>query len=167
MNDTLQSMIPFIFSGACFTFIQFLIQRHDIKSDKYKELNDKIEDGLEQREEIGRKRYEEHAEAIEELRRVMTELAKTTMEQQKIISANSNLLKGLAQDKLFYLTDKYIGRGCITLDELAVLEDIYEPYSSNEIKGNGRGKSGVEKCRQLPIVSEEIAIMKDKEAMRL
>ena len=41
MNDTLQSMIPFIFSGACFTFVQFLIQRHDIKSDKYKELNDK------------------------------------------------------------------------------------------------------------------------------
>ena len=92
----------------------------------------------------------------------MKQLAKTTIEQQKVITANSELLVGLAQDRLVYLTDKYIKRGCITLDELAVLEQIYEPYHG-KLKGNGRGKAGIEMCRQLPIVSEEIVLMKDKE----
>lgn len=143
--------------------IQFLMQRYDSKHDKYIALNQKIDEGLQERENKGRERYEEHREAIDELREIMSQLASNMLEQQNILTANSQLLKGLAQDKLFYLTDKYIARGVITLDELAILEDIYTPYSSDEIKGNGRGKAGMERCRQLPVVSEEIAMMKDKE----
>ena len=82
--------------------------------------------------------------------------------QREITTASSELLVGLAQNTLVYLTDKYTSRGVITLDELAVLEEIYTPYHE-KLHGNGRGKAGIEACRKLPKVSEEIARMKDKE----
>lgn len=163
MNEIIKTILTVVFSSAGITFIQFLIQRQDEKSDKYKKLNDKIEKGLDERENVGRERYEEHKEAIEELRNIMKELAKTNIEQNKIINANSELLVGLTQDRLFHLTDKYCERGCITLDELAVLEEIYEPYHREPLNGNGRGKAGIEACRKLPKVSEEVAMVKDKE----
>lgn len=162
MNETFKLILTFLLSSSFVGFVQFLINRHDAKHSKYAELEKMIVDGLQEREDTGRKRYEKHAEAIEELRNVMKELAKTTLEQKQVVTANSELLVGLAQDRLAFLTDRYIKRGVITLDELAILEEIYEPYH-DKLGGNGRGKAGIEQCRRLPIVSEEIAIMKDKE----
>lgn len=162
MNETVKLILTFLLSSSFVGFVQFLINRHDAKHNKYAELEKMIEDGLQEREDTGRKRYEKHAEAIEELRNVLKELAKTTLEQKQVVTANSELLVGLAQDRLAFLTDRYIKRGVITLDELAILEEIYEPYH-DKLGGNGRGKAGIEQCRRLPIVSEEIAIMKDKE----
>ena len=140
MSETVKIVLTFFLSSTFVGFIQFLIQRNDNKHSK----------------------HEQYAEAIEELRGVMTQLASTTKEQQQIITANSKLLVGLAQDRLVFLTDKYLKRGVITLDELAILEEIYEPYH-DKLNGNGRGKAGIEMCRKLPIVSDEIAIIKDKE----
>lgn len=165
-NETIRTLITFCFSATFVGFIQFLIQRHDNKNNKFNELDAKIDEGLQERENTGKERYDEHKQAIKDLREIMSQLARNIEEQQKIVTANSELLRGIAQDKLFYLTDKYIERGVITLDELAVLEDIYTPYSSDTIKGNGRGKTGIEKCRQLPLVSEEIAKLKDEEILR-
>lgn len=153
--------------------VQFFINRYDARHDKFKALDDKIEKGLEDREEKGRERYEEHRDAIEELAKAMTKLAEAQarqeekfeewrLEQREISTANSELLVGLAQNTLVHLTEKYTSRGAITLDELAVLEEIYLPYHT-KLHGNGRGKAGVEACRELPKVSEEIAHMKDKE----
>lgn len=161
-NETIKTLITFFFSSAFVGFIQFLIQRKDNKDNKYEEIKTEFNNGLKEREDASRKRYEEHCQSIAELREVLTKLAASHDEYIKITKANSVLLVGLAQDRLFYLTDKYIQRGVITLDELATLEDIYRPYSSDELKGNGRGKAGMEKCRQLPIVSDEIAKMKDE-----
>lgn len=185
MIEFLKWLIALLISGGFFTFLQFLITRKDSKEDKkeneykedYKAINEKVEKGLEEREEMGRKRYEEHKEAIdelkdknekieeaiEELRKVIVKLAENDEQQHEILNANSKLLVGLTQDRLIFLTDKYCERGCITLDELSVVEEIYEPYHKEPLNGNGRGKAGVEECRKLPKVSEEVAIMYDKE----
>ena len=141
--------------------IQYFINRHDNKHNEVAALKQYVEKGLTEREATGKTRYEEHQTSIKELRELLTQFATNTVEQKEIINANSALLVGLAQDRLVFLTDKYIKRGVITLDELAILEEIYEPYHE-KLKGNGRGKAGIEMCRKLPIVSEEIAIMKDK-----
>jgi hypothetical protein len=162
MNENIKTLLTVLLSGGFLTFLQFLINRHDAKHNKYAELKKMIVDGLQERDNTGKERYEENSEAIEELRKIMKELAKTTLEQKQVVTANSELLVGLAQDRLAFLTDRYIKRGVITLDELAILEEIYEPYH-DKLGGNGRGKAGIEQCRRLPIVSEEIAIMKDKE----
>jgi thymidine kinase len=150
MSETAKIIVTFLCSSAFIGFIQFLIQRYDNRDEKYKAMNSKIEDGLKEREIASKQRYEEHAQSIEELRNVMKQLAENSLEQKKIINANTELLLGLAQDRLVFLTDKYIARGNITLDELAVVEQIYEPYH-NKLGGNGRGKAGVEKCRELEI----------------
>lgn len=185
MLEFFKWLAALLVSGGFFTFLQFLITRKDTKEEKeeneqkedYKAINEKVEKGLEEREKMGRKRYEEHKEAIdglnnrqekieeaiEELRKVVVKLAENDEQQKQILNANSRLLVGLTQDRLIHLTDKYCERGCITLDELAVIEEIYEPYHNEPLNGNGRGKAGVEECRKLPKVSEEIAIMYDKE----
>lgn len=185
MLEFLKWLIALIISGGFFTFLQFMITRKDNKEEKeekeqkedYKAINEKVEKGLEEREETGRKRYEEHKEAIdglndrqekieeaiEELRKVVVKLAENDEQHNLFLSANSRLLVGLTQDRLIHLTDKYCERGCITLDELAVIEEIYEPYHKEPLNGNGRGKAGVEMCRKLPKVSDEIAVMKDIE----
>ena len=153
--------------------IQYFVNRHDTRHDKYTALNDKIDDGLEERDQKGRERYKENKDAIEELAKAMAKLAEAQteqaelfeswrVEQREITTANSELLVGLAQNTLVHLTERYCNRGVITLDELAVLDEIYAPYH-DKLHGNGRGKAGIEACRKLPIVSEEIARMKDKE----
>ena len=162
MDDLLKIVLTIIGSGAFFSFIQFLITRRDNRTDKVKILEQEMHKGLDERENTGRERYEEHREAIEELRETMLKLAKTSEEQQQYTKAVANVLIGLAQDKLVYLTKFYTERGAITLDELAVLEDIYTPYHE-DLGGNGRGKAGFERCSELPVVSEEKALEMDRQ----
>ena len=161
MNTAAQIVLTIIGSGTVFSFIQFLIQRKDKKEDRTKELDKKIEDGLAERENTGRERYEKHAADIEALREIMSQLAKNAEEQQKYSAAIGNVLMGLAQDKIVHLTKHYSERGAITLDELAVLEALYVPYHEG-LKGNGKGKTGYERCQKLPIISEQKARELDK-----
>lgn len=163
MLEFIKWTVTILLSGGFFTFLQFMITRKDNKDDRYEELNKKVEDGLAEVENKGKERYDEYKETIEELRKVVVKLAENNEEQNKFLTANAQLLVGLTQDRLIHLTDKYCERGCITLDELAVLEEIYGPYHSEPLKGNGRGKAGIEMCRKLPKVSEEVAIAKDNE----
>lgn len=149
--------------------IQFFFTRKDNKDTKIKELEAQIKSVNDERERVGKERFEinskendENSKAIEELRQAVLKMCKTQESQSQVAEAHSELLIGLAQDRLVHSTNKYIKRGMITLDELAVIEDIYAPYH-DKLGGNGRGKAGVEKCRALPVVAEEIVMLKEKE----
>lgn len=162
MNETLKTIITVLLSGGFLTFLQFMINRHDNKHNKFKELQEEFREGLIDRENTGKQRYDEHKEAIEELRKAMLTLSTSAQETQKLTSAMSELVVGLGQDKIVYLTDKYRNRGGITLKEKAGLESIYIPYH-DKLKGNGYGKIGFDYCmKELPIISEEEAIKRDK-----
>ena len=70
-------------------------------------------------------------------------------------SAQTKLLFGLAHDKLLYLTDTYVRRGCITLKEKRNLEFLARPYF--DLKGNGDCQIGYEACQKLEVVSDDVA----------
>ena len=164
MVEVLKVIAPTLI-GCLFVFAQYMITRKDNKDDRVKKLEERIEEVNNEREDVGFNRYREHKEAIEEIREILKILAETNAEQSKIIEANSELVVGMAQDRLFYSTKKYQMRNAITLDELAILEAIYDPYH-NKLNGNGRGKTGVEYCRKLPVVDNETAFMLDEENKR-
>lgn len=142
MSETVKLILTFLLSGSFVGFIQFLIQRNDNKNSKIKALEQEIHE-----EKIERER------AMNELREVMTQLAKTPAEQQKIINANSEILVALTQDRLVQLTSKYQERGAITLTEKAILTAIYEPYH-DKLGGNGYGKMGYTYAMKLPVVTD-------------
>ena len=125
MSENLKTLVTVLLSGGFLTFLQFLINRYDSKHNKFKELQDEFRKGLKDREDTGKERYDEHKEAIEELRKAMLALSTSAQETQKLTSAMSELVVGLGQDKIVYLTDKYRNRGGITLKEKAGLESIY------------------------------------------
>lgn len=164
MIEVLKVIAPTLI-GCLFVFAQYMITRHDNKDDKVKKLEARIEEVNNEREEVGKRRYEENTEAIEEIRAILKELAQTNAEQSKIIQANSELVVGLAQDRLVYLTKKYQLRNAITIDEQAILDAIYEPYH-NKLSGNGRGKAGYEYCKSLPVIDNELALKLDSEGKR-
>lgn len=66
--------------------------------------------------------------------------------------ARTQLLLGLAHDRIIYLGMKYIERGWITQDEYENLNDyLYKPYKAN--KGNGSGDRVMDEVRKIPIRS--------------
>lgn len=161
-NETLKYILAFVCSGAFVGFVQFLIQRHDNQKGRLDELEQKFTEGLNLREMTGKARYDEHKEAIEELRKAIISLSESTIETQKITSAVGELVVGLGQDKLVYLTDKYRARGAITLKEKAGLKALYIPYHE-KLDGNGYGTLGYEYCMEkLPLISDEEAMELDK-----
>ena len=145
MSETVKLILTFLLSGSFVGFIQFLIQRNDNKNSKIKALEQEIHE-----EKIERER------AMNELREVMTQLAKTPAEQQKIINANSEILVALTQAWLVEITKRYQDRGAITLTEKAILTAIYEPYH-DKLGGNGYGKMGYTYAMKLPVVTDEEA----------
>lgn len=52
-------------------------------------------------------------------------------------------------DSIYRLTDEYLDRGYITLDELDNLEYLYNTYSA--LGGNGSGEYRFYKCKDLPL----------------
>lgn len=166
-------------SGAVFGFIQFLIQRRDKQKEdeegkKFQVLREEFQEGLKQREDKGRERYEEHREAIatmsvehkkdfQTLLTVIEQLKdsdiKTTQYIEEIRTYNKYMgdeIMGLAHDKLVYLTDRYQERGAITLKEKATLDAIYKPYHEG-LNGNGDGQIGYDYAMKLPVVSDSKA----------
>lgn len=79
-------------------------------------------------------------------------------------SAQARMLLGLGHDKIIYLTDKFVRRGCITLKEKRNLEFLYKPYA--DLGGNGDCKIGYDACQKLPVVSEEEAADADMHIKR-
>ena len=155
-----QVIIAVIGSNALFAFITFLIKRKDDKDDKFKDLEKKIEDGLEARENKGRERYEEHQESIQELREAVIKLSEDAEERKQLERCMAASLLALSHDKLVYLGKGYQRRGAITLAELNNLKLIYNPYHDG-LGGNSDGEGYFEYCKHLPIVTEEEAIEMD------
>lgn len=64
--------------------------------------------------------------------------------------AKTQLLVGLAHDRIIYLGMHYVERGSITRDEYENLNDyLYKPYES--AGGNGSAKRVMEEVRKLPL----------------
>lgn len=139
-------IIAVISSGAFFTFIQYLITRHDKKDDesdtRYKELKGGLEN---------------HDETIKKLSEILVE----TRKENDVIK---QLLIGIGHDKLVYMTDKIARREAITLKEKATLNAIFKPYSL--LGGNGDGEAGYKYCVTLPVVTDESAREKDNSLLR-
>lgn len=75
-------------------------------------------------------------------------------------SARDRMILGLGHDAIFRVAEKYIHRDGITLSELDDLEMyLYKPYS--EMGGNGTAAAIVQKCRQLPVITEQEAERRD------
>ena len=183
MTPLLQILITIIGSGALFSFIQFLITRHDTRKDKidelvnqlkdcsslqderskerYTALQSEIRDGLDERETTGRARYLEHREAIQKLNEAIFQLTKNDTEQSQYIKTIGESLIGLSHDKIIYLSDKILERGGITLKEKATLKSLYEPYQ--KLGGNGDCAVAFNAINDLPIITEEKAKEMDKE----
>jgi hypothetical protein len=151
--------------GGFFAFLQFLITKKFERKDKLVELQKEFQKGLEEREETGRKRYEEHKESIEKLNEAIMQLVRNDNENNKYMHYVGDELMGLAHDKLVYLTDRFQRRGAITLKEKNTLQTIYEPYHDG-LGGNGDGKTGYEYAMQLPVVTDEAAAVMDADLRR-
>lgn len=160
MDNILQVVIAVIGSNAVFAFITFLIKRKDDKDDRFKELDNKIENGLEEREEVSKERYEEYQETIQELREVVIKLSEDAEERKHLTQCMASSLMALSHDKLVHLGKTYQRRGAITLAELNNLKLIYTPYHDG-LGGNSDGEGYFEYCKHLPIVTEEEAVEMD------
>ena len=77
-------------------------------------------------------------------------------------SARDRMILGLGHAEIFRVTEKYIHREGITMDELEDLDKyLYKPYS--ELGGNGTAAAIVEKCKELPIITKAEADRRDAE----
>mgnify|MGYP006967383507 FL=1 len=75
-------------------------------------------------------------------------------------SARDRMILGLGHDAIFRVAEKYIHRDGITLSELDDLEKyLYKPYA--DMGGNGTAAAIVQKCKELPIISEQEAERRD------
>lgn len=75
-------------------------------------------------------------------------------------SARDRMILGLGHDAIFRVAEKYIHRNGITMSELEDLEKyLFKPYS--ELGGNGTAAAIVQKCKDLPIISEQEAERRD------
>lgn len=60
------------------------------------------------------------------------------------------MMRGLGHDRICYLGECYIKRGCITRDEYENLVDyLYDPYK--KLGGNGTAEKVINEVKQLPL----------------
>ena len=175
----IQIIITIVGGGAFFSFIQFLIQRRDSKDDRFKQVEEKLVKGLEERETTGRNRYMEHKQAIEqmglnhqkeflELQKAIDQLTANDTKITSLIETNQNSIEviaggvvGMIHNTIIHSTDPIIRRGAVTYEELTTLDSLYQPYS--KLGGNGECKRRYEDVNKLPKISKEEAALRDRE----
>ena len=140
---------------------QWKIDYCDVNAKAIKDLSEEVKKGLEERETKGAERYEEHKEAINELRQTMISLAKNTDEVAKLGKYMGQSLMALTHDKIVFLGKQYQKRGAITLAEKNNLKLLYEPYH-NGLGGNSDGEGYYTYCMNLPVITDEEALEMDK-----
>lgn len=140
---------------------QWKIDYCDVNAKAIKDLSEEVKKGLEERETKGAERYEEHKEAINELRQTMISLAKNTDEVAKLGQYMGQSLMALTHDKLIFLGKQYQKRGAITLAEQNNLKLLYKPYHDG-LGGNSDGEGYFTYCMNLPVVTDEEAMEMDK-----
>lgn len=140
---------------------QWKIDYCDVNAKAISNLAEEIKEGLKEREDTGHQRYEEHKEAIGELRQAILSVTKNTEEITNLGKYMGQSLMALTHDKLVFLGKQYQKRGAITLAEQNNLRLLYEPYH-NGLGGNSDGEGYYTYCMNLPIVTDEEAIEMDK-----
>ena len=193
------TIITVIFSGSFLAFLQFVItffitrkdnkekeakeekkaEANAAKDERFEQLEDEIHAGLDEREKVGKSRYEEHKqaiadmskehqeqfkkllEAIEGLREHDEKVAKT-LEQiadgQQVLSTG---LLGLTHFELMYIMDIIKQRKYNTLTEKDTMESLFEPYTA--LGGNGTIAQGHSYVMSLPVISDIEAKKMDEE----
>lgn len=179
MTSVITTALTIIFSGAFFSFLQFLITRKDNKDDKFKQLEDEFKKGLDERELMGKNRYDEHRIAIEKisiqhqkdfqtLSSAVTKLTENDTKIAALVEDSQNTtgviasgVVGMIHNTIIHSTQPIIDRGCVTYGELNTLDSLYIPYA--KLGGNGDCERRYNDVAKLPKVSEEEAIKRDKE----
>lgn len=164
--------------------IQFFVNRkdkkaEDDKNDRFKELEKEFQKGLDEREQTGLKRYEEHKLAIkemnvqhqrdfQELQRAITQLtdndttirrALDKMAEKQDIMADANV--GMIHNTIVRFTEPILEREAVTYEELSTLDSLYLPYK--RLGGNGECKRRYQDVSKLDKVSKETAAATDAE----
>ena len=140
---------------------QWKVDYCDVNAKAIQDLAQEMREGLDAREAKGAERYQEHKEAIEELRQAMISVAKNTDEVAKLGKYMGQSLMALTHDKIVYLGKQYQRRGAITLAEKNNLKLLYEPYHDG-LGGNSDGEGYYTYCMNLPVVTDEEALEMDK-----
>ena len=140
---------------------QWKIDYCDVNAKAISNLANEVREGLQEREDMGRQRYEEHKEAIEELRQAILSVTKNTEEINNLGRYMGKSLMALTHDKLIFLGKQYQKRGAITLAEKNNLKLLYEPYH-NGLGGNSDGEGYYMYCMNLPVITDEEAVEMDK-----
>lgn len=87
---------------------------------------------------------------------------KAEMENMKgKLSALEIAMKAISHDKIYKLTEEYIDRGYVTLDELDNLEYLYTAYSN--LGGNGTGEKRYNRVQALPVRTSQTDFIKNRE----
>lgn len=133
----------------------------DKNSKLIEELTRDVKLGLEQREQNGFERYQEHKEKIEELREAILSLTKDAEDRRSLESYMASSLLAITHDKLIYLGKTYQKRGAITLAEKNNMKMLYTPYHDG-LGGNSDGEGYYTYCMHLPVVTDEEAAEMDK-----
>lgn len=166
MTAFLQFILSFVGLILGSGLIQFFFNRKDSQKEEIKQLTEEFNKALRENEDIGKQRFEENQESINQLTKAIEQLSENDAKQTQYMKHMGEALAGLAHDKLVRLSDQYQRRGAITLKEKATLEAIYKPYHEG-LGGNGDGQAGYEFCLTLPVVTDEEAKEMDKEKLNV
>lgn len=174
-------------SGAAVTLVKFFVERNDNKKkeqkleqkeaeqDKWEEfreeckqevniLREEVKLSLQERDNTGFQRYNEHKDAILELTKNVDKLTTHINKNSTTLNILGESLIGLEHDKIIFITDRITRRKYITLKEKATLDALYIPYS--KLGGNGDCKVGYNHCINLPVITDEEACKMDKEIQK-
>ena len=104
------------------------------------------------RKDNAKDKKEAKADKTNEIAAMVRELISWKDDQATLSQKQSEMLLGLAHDRIVYLGSKYIERRSITMQELDDFNEyLYEPYT--ELGGNGTGKMIWERVNDLPVKS--------------
>lgn len=142
---------------------QWKVDYCDKNSQLIEELAIEVKKGLADREAVGSKRFEEHKESIEELRKAILALTKDAEDRRTLESYMASSLLAITHDKLVYLGKTYQKRGAITLAEKNNMKLLYTPYHDG-LGGNSDGEGYYTYCMHLPVVTDEEAAEMDKKS---
>ncbi len=140
---------------------QWKVDYCDKNSQLIEELAIEVKKGLADREAVGSKRFEEHKESIEELRKAILALTRDAEDKRTLESYMASSLLAITHDKLVYLGKTYQKRGAITLAEKNNMKLLYTPYHDG-LGGNSDGEGYYTYCMHLPVVTDEEAAEMDK-----
>jgi hypothetical protein len=87
------------------------------------------------------------------LQLVISNFQKKAERKRNNLSADHQLLIGIAHDRIYALCQEYLARGYITISEYDNLMYIYRPY--RDAGGNGTGSKLIESVCELPMKTKE------------